>query len=935
MQKDAGTGVRRLMYMGLAGAVITLAGLTVDAVGHGQASPEHAKGNSGIVNARAVAEFTPTRQQLKQRYIEQHDAARIVEGPFARRVVGSELGTGDTPAEAAQQAMVDIAPLFGARAEDMVAGARHLPPGQSAVPAMHDPATGQPKFTVVYHQQMRSGIPVYGARVTTLVRNVPGNPVVLVNPDVRELGGLQVAADQAGVVATPAGQDNAIAFAGAGAVVESAQRVIWAGLAGKPEPATLADEMIVVNGFDKWRIIADADTGRILHTEFLIHFGQVNGTAEGNASDGPGTADCEPEILKPLPYVRFTDPFGGESFTDANGEFTAGSGQSLTFSLDGMWFDVFNFIGGEVTESVTANPPLEVVFGEGGASEEVQSQINAYVESNVIRDFVLAYNPTYPTLNNPDFTVTVNRTDGFCPSNAWYDSSQSSINFCLSGGSSAPNTAWSSVVYHEYGHHLVQAGGSGQGQYGEGMGDTMSTIILDDNRLGLGFFGSCSESLRDADNLIQYPCSDSIHFCGQLLSGCVWDTRNELVASGVSNYIDVLANLSINSILLHNGSSITPQIAVDFLTLDDDNGDLSDGSPHYAEIAAGFRGHNMLPADLETVRIEFPNGLATHASPDGTTTIQAEVIALDGNVVPGSTVMNVDTGGGFQAIAMTNVGGDLYEASFPGTPCGTPISYFFTAESTSGVSVNAPGNAPGTTFAVTSAYSEGELRFADNFESDQGWSVSTSASDGPWERGVPANNGRGDPPADADGSGQCYLTDNNQFDSNSDVDSGATTLTSPIMDASGGNVVVSYWRWFSNDSGDGPNTDPFTVEVSDNGGSSWQTLEIVGPSGPGTSGGWIPVQFRIRFTAEDNDPQSIVEAGVDGVELRRVDCEPPVEPCPADIAEGDNEVNVFDLLDLLGGWGSSGPGADLAEPNDVIDVFDLLELLSAWGSCPQ
>jgi len=56
-------------------------------------------------------------------------------------------------------------------------------------------------------------------------------------------------------------------------------------------------------------------------------------------------------------------------------------------------------------------------------------------------------------------------------------------------------------------------------------------------------------------------------------------------------------------------------------------------------------------------------------------------------------------------------------------------------------------------------------------------------------------------------------------------------------------------------------------------------------------------------------------------------------PCPADIAEGDSAVNVFDLLELLAGWGSDGPGADLAEPNDVIDVFDLLAMLAQWGAC--
>jgi len=62
----------------------------------------------------------------------------------------------------------------------------------------------------------------------------------------------------------------------------------------------------------------------------------------------------------------------------------------------------------------------------------------------------------------------------------------------------------------------------------------------------------------------------------------------------------------------------------------------------------------------------------------------------------------------------------------------------------------------------------------------------------------------------------------------------------------------------------------------------------------------------------------------------------PVEPaCPADIAEGDDVVNVFDLLALLGSWGDDGPGADIADPTDIVDVFDLLDLLAAWGSCPE
>ncbi len=62
------------------------------------------------------------------------------------------------------------------------------------------------------------------------------------------------------------------------------------------------------------------------------------------------------------------------------------------------------------------------------------------------------------------------------------------------------------------------------------------------------------------------------------------------------------------------------------------------------------------------------------------------------------------------------------------------------------------------------------------------------------------------------------------------------------------------------------------------------------------------------------------------------------DTCLADIADStstnpDGLVNVFDLLELLDNWGTSGNGAGIAAPTNVVDVFDLLALLDAWGDC--
>jgi hypothetical protein len=75
-------------------------------------------------------------------------------------------------------------------------------------------------------------------------------------------------------------------------------------------------------------------------------------------------------------------------------------------------------------------------------------------------------------------------------------------------------------------------------------------------------------------------------------------------------------------------------------------------------------------------------------------------------------------------------------------------------------------------------------------------------------------------------------------------------------------------------------------------------------------------------------------------------CEPTScqggSPCPADIAPagGDNQVNVQDLLAVIGAWGAcpnpSNCPADIAPAggDDTVNVQDLLAVIGAWGACP-
>ncbi|MCZ6542348.1 MAG: hypothetical protein O6768_01645, partial [Planctomycetota bacterium] len=508
---------------------------------------------------------------------------------------------------------------------------------------------------------------------------------------------------------------------------------------------------------------------------------------------------------------------------------------------------------------------------------------------------------------------------------------------------------------------LVQVAGSGQGAYGEGMGDVMGVLITDDPNLALGFFGNCNQPLRNADNNCQFQqqgcssCGSQIHDCGQLISGCVWSTRNELLATNPSTYLDILSNLAVNSILLHNGSSITPSITIDYLTLDDDDANLCNGTPHFSEISMGFGAHNMLALEVELppLQFSFPEGLPDLISPQGDTTTQ---VLVDGCGVlgtapqPDTGVLHLDTGAGFVAIPMTEVAPNVYDAVFPAVDCGTQVAYYFSAETTTGQEVVSPPGAPANSFAALSATGL-QVVLEDDFEADSGWVVGAPADDastGIWERvdpvGTPAQPANDHTP---DPATMCFVTGQGSpggpIGAN-DVDNGQTTLTSPVIDLLGApNATISYWRWYSNDEGASPNADVFVVDISNNNGSTWTNVETVGPGGPQTSGGWIFRQFgvadfvaptaqvRVRFIASDEGSGSLVEAAVDDFTVSEVLCDRSI---PGDL-DGDGTVGILDLLSLLADWGPCPDPPDVC-PADLdgdgsVGILDLLTLLANWG----
>ena len=515
-------------------------------------------------------------------------------GPGIANIYGIPFGFGSDPNNTAEQFVAGYSRMFGVEAGDL-APAGPLADGRHTQPVMWNQDTGEYKFTMVYYSEYRGGVSVFRSDIRLLVRNDTGYPLVWVGSSLRMLGAFQPDFTQVAAVVPEQVAPDMLHFS-------PTQWVIWAGVDDQAVAPVLAWTFEADNegsGLDpqKWLYVVEASTGSVLYRENRIIATDVTGVVHGMATTLPKSAECNPEVDMAMPYAKVA--IGTTTaYANAAGNFTIPSSGTapvtVTSYMSGQYFNVVEQSATPLEtltlNNVTPPGPANFMHDSADTSPAIIAQVNAYVQANKVRDWGLAQNPSYPTIaTQTGFTLNVN-INSTC--NAYYDGS--SLNFYLAGGGCA-NTAYSSVVHHEYGHHFVSCGGSGQDEYGEGMSDCLSALIADDPVLGYGFQDNCNAGIRDADNTMQYPCSGEIHYCGQLISGCVWDTRTELLATHPDTYRQIVADLTVNSILMHSGGQITRQIYTDFLVLDDNDGDLTNGTPHYTEIHNAFAAHNMVP----------------------------------------------------------------------------------------------------------------------------------------------------------------------------------------------------------------------------------------------------------------------------------------------------------------------------------------------------
>jgi len=291
------------------------------------------------------------------------------------------------------------------------------------------------------------------------------------------------------------------------------------------------------------------------------------------------------------------------------------------------------------------------------------------------------------------------------------------------------------------------------------------------------------------------------------------------------------------------------------------------------------------PPPVGVLAITLQGELLT-VSPGVGTSVTVRISASSESLVPGTAKMHYRfSGGAFTTVNLSPAGPpELFSATLPAALCTDDPELYFSAEGTLSGPITLPPDAPATLLAPV----VGDLSpvFSDDFEGDQGWTTEIlGASSGFWQRGVPVddNGWEYDPAADADGSGSCYLTQNEL--GNTDVDDGSVRLTSPSLDVTGDLVLISYSYFLRLTVSDG--VDQLLVEYNDNdgigawhqiashttnGGLGWRTHQITN-SDIVAAGGTPTATARIRFTANDSGTPSITEAGIDGFTIETTQCE--------------------------------------------------------------
>lgn len=283
----------------------------------------------------------------------------------------------------------------------------------------------------------------------------------------------------------------------------------------------------------------------------------------------------------------------GDQYTDRDGRIEDAGDQAIELGdLHGKYVKVYPKSGTPVSGTAVLNEGVwQLNLNKPGDDDPSQDKSIAQVMVYRDTDFISRYAAKYidhEWLERP-LTANVNLTRS-C--NAHY--SGNTINL-YSGSSQCANTGLiSDVTYHEWGHALDdQTGGIDDGAFSEGFGDIVSLLISRSPKLGIGFRLPGNEPVRDLDPDKIYPqdANGGVHAEGQIIGSTFWDLYVAFEeVYGADEAANKLSNYAFKMIL---AARTYRDVYQAILAIDDNNGDLGDGSPNLCLVNKIFTQHGL------------------------------------------------------------------------------------------------------------------------------------------------------------------------------------------------------------------------------------------------------------------------------------------------------------------------------------------------------
>lgn len=526
---------------------------------------------------------------------------------------------------------------------------------------------------------------------------------------------------------------------------------------------------------ESWSVYVDAMDGHPVAREQLSKF--INGAVNASTPDGN---PLNGRVTQPVPNLTLEGQSvdSGASFTiqlDDQGRFTTTETGDVTISNpDQPGLDLRNVLG-EIVEGGMSGPNLRVgdlqndqptdisgtlsdgeVLSVNFAGEQFDdATINTYVSTLQVRERLLEVVPGLGWLTNQQL-FAISNVNSAC--NAVVTGG---VIFMFRAGSGCENTGLlDDVVFHEFGHvvhsrSLIQGVGAFVTDHSEGLSDYLAASVTNDSLIGEGIRRD-NRAIRETDpnqpNVWSVVGGSQVqHTRGLAYAGAMWDLRTALrVKLGAQAGTDTADLLWYETTRRANGIPSTFQ---ETIAADDDDGDLSNGTPNFCEIFDAFDEHELV----------FTNQFDAGTGPVTVNGLSVEVPFLDSSIRCSAPTVSATLGwtaeDGSSGTVQMLVGPNGMSGQLPASiAVGQLVEFFITTDQADGTRAQLPSNPAAPRFQLF----RGELEefycndfetnpFADGFSSElRSGQNRPGAND--WQWGEPQGRS-GDPSSSFSGTG--------------------------------------------------------------------------------------------------------------------------------------------------------------------------------------